>query len=236
MGAVQKDHDTAISDDDETTILSRPDSPISTVQPVAAQPPQRDTILDPPRESRILAILRLVLRVLLFLPDLVARFILYEVRGFLARFKKEPALSELLPNPAPRLARRNLELTPDEVTELVTQELFRVPAHYLAGIIRIASVLRHVPLEDKDERFDVFVLLCLSRLPTDRGKATPIAWLRARLPEVERPVLNSSLERLEKDDWITLFDPGTDDPLFVKDGLTIVARGRLTHVRPLHRF
>jgi hypothetical protein len=176
------------------------------------------------------------LRALLFVPDLVARLILYEMRAFAAHFKKEPPLSELLPSPAPRLARRNPDLTPDEVTELVTQELFRVPSQYLAGVIRIASALRDIPLEDRDDRFDVFVFLCLSRLPEDSSKATPIAWLRAKLPEAERRVLNSSLERLEKDGWIALFDPGIEDPLFVKDGLTIVTRGRLTHVRPLRRF
>jgi hypothetical protein len=230
MGAVKE---RPISDDAET---SRIEAPISGFQPSKAAEKPRDTVNDPPRRPLILSVFLFVLDILLFLPRIAARAILYEMRAFAAHFKTEPTLSELLPNPAPRLARRNLDLTPDEVTELVTQELFRVPSHYLAGVIRIASVLRDIPLEDKDDRFDVFVLLCLSRLRTDRGKAVPIAWLRAKLPEVERRVLNSSLERLEQYNWITLLDPSTDDPLFVRDGLTIVSRGRFTHVRPLRRF
>lgn len=236
MSAAQKIDAPTPSDDDETLLVSRPITPNSTTRPSAAPDLPRDTICDPPRERLIFTVLRFVLDVLLFLPRFVARVILAEIHGVTARFKQPPPLCDLLPSPPATIARRNGTLSPDQMAEVIAHDLFRVPPQYLPGLIRIACVLRDAQPLTREEHLDLFVLFCLSRLPEDESNSTPLAWLRQRLPEVHRKDLDLSLERIESEKWIALSDPGIDDASYVRNGVSLAYRPRLTHARALQGF
>ncbi|WP_281320650.1 hypothetical protein [Polyangium sp. y55x31] len=218
-------------DKDEPTVVcaSSIAPPASGVRASAPPEEKRDTLYDPrcrppipwPRRA-----LDLVFAILAFLGAPLRR-----AREHLAaRLDPQPLASFL---PPPPLHRKG-EIPLEQIGEILLHNIFRLSPAYLSAaehVIREAQYIQRLP---DSEKLLVFVLFAITRLSATTREPVPIAWVRARLPEVRRTDLNRALEQLEEHNAIALYCLETSNPREVSLGISNPVRGCLTHIELRH--
>ncbi|TKD03454.1 hypothetical protein [Polyangium fumosum] len=201
--------------------------PASGVRPSAPPEDKRDTLYDPrppvPWHRRGL--------------DLIFAFLallgtpLRRAREHLAARLDPPPLASFLPPPP---LHRKGEIPLEHIGEILLHNIFRLSPAYLSAaehVVREAQYIQRLPDCDK---LPYFVLFAITRLCATTREPVPVAWVRARLPEVRRSDLNRALEQLEEQKVIALLSIETNNPHEVALGITNLFRGCLTHIELRH--
>ncbi|MDI1437475.1 hypothetical protein [Polyangium sorediatum] len=114
--------------------------------------------------------------------------------------------------------------------EILLHNIFRLSPAYVDAAEEVLHVVRQIQRFPDHERLVVFVHFAITRLCAIHREPVPIAWVRARLPEVRRSDLNRALEQLEEKRAIVLHRGKTDDPRVIYLGISDAIRGNLTHI------
>ncbi|MRG98284.1 hypothetical protein [Polyangium spumosum] len=220
-------------DEDDPTVVcaSSVAPPASGVRSSAPPEEKRDTWLDPqcappvpwPRRA-----LDFVFAILAFIAGAPRR-----ARERLAARLNPPPLASVLPPPP---FHRKGELSHEQIGEILLHNLFRLSPAYLDAAEHVLYTARLVQRLPSHERVLAVVHFAVTRLCATARDPVPIAWVRARIPEVRRSDLNRALEQLEEQQAIALYCLETNDPREVSLGISNPVRGCLTHIelrRPL---
>ena len=205
-----------------------PEPPLSGLRPSMPPERDRDTLVDPrcvPPSRPI----RRVVRFLIKIPGSLWRA-LWSTGQRLAARLDPPPLRSLLPPPPPH--RRGV-LSQDELGEHVLNNLFRLPPSYARVAVHVAKLVQEIQPCPAQERLTWFVHFALSRMSPMSEEPVPIAWIRARMPEVLRSDVNRALELLEGEGMLVLLSRETNDAAVVAGGFSDPVRGRLTHAELL---
>ncbi|MDI3291358.1 hypothetical protein [Polyangium sp. 15x6] len=141
-----------------------------------------------------------------------------------------PPLRTFLPPPRPL---RRGALLPDDLGEHLLHNLFRLSPAYVRAAAQVAALVQEIQQDPTQERLTWFVYFALSRMCAKNGDPVPIAWIRARLPDLRRTDLNRALEQLEGEGTIALRSLETVDVAVVAGGISDPVRGRITHAELL---
>ena len=217
--------------EDEPTVAcaSSAAPPASGVRPSAPPEEKRDTLYDPrcappvPWHRRALDF---VVAALAFLARPFQR-----ARERLAARLDPPPLASFLPPPP---LHRKGEIPLEQIGEILLHNIFRVSPAYLSAAEYVVREAQYIQRLSARDRLLVFVLFAITRLSATTREPVPIAWVRARLPEVRRSDLNRTLEQLEEHKAIALYGLETDNPRELSLGIADPVRGCLTHIELRH--
>ncbi len=215
-----------MADDDPTVVSARSaEPPASGIHPSAPPEEKRDTLYDPrcappvpwPRRA-----IDFVLAILAFVARAPGR-----ARERLAARLDPPPLASFLPPPP---LHRKGEIPQEQIGEVLLHNIFRLPPAYLSAAEHVLREARHIQRFPDRERLATFVHFAITRLRATSREPVPIAWVRARLPEVRRSDMTRALEQLEEENVIALYCLETNDPREVSLGISNPVRGCLTHI------